>query len=266
MVCGSGRSRSHDSAAHRVVDEERPHAVLPGRSGLVGEVTVGPSLRLSPAPSTGSMGLAMQSVHALAGVDLIVGEALADGWARDAEPDGDHRRDAVGEAEDQAVRKDRAGLAADLAPEAADPAVREAARSKSGTGDHNGPPAGSMSVEVKTAATTGWMSASRTRGGPDDVDVGQVREHDGIEMDRYHTPSQVEGVGLGRQTRDPRRVWSPSGLVPGGAFLPGHAARGVRLPLTALDVVAERGACPIAHAPVQSASAPTRQAQCHVAT
>ncbi len=109
MVCRSGRLRSHGRTAQRVADEERLHALLPGRSGLVGEVAFGPSLGLSPPSSTGSVCFATQSVHALEGVDLIVGEALTNRWTCDAEPHGDHGRDAVGEAEDEAVREDGAG-------------------------------------------------------------------------------------------------------------------------------------------------------------
>ena len=56
-------------------------------------------------------------------------------------------------------------------------------------------------------------------------------------------------------TMGPRRVWSSSGLVPGGAFLPGHAVRGVTQPMTALDVIAERGAHRVAYARVHLAKA-----------
>ena len=54
-------------------------------------------------------------------------------------------------------------------------------------------------------------------------------------------------------TMGPRRVWSSSGLVPGGAFLPDHAVRGVTQPqpMIALDVIAERGAHRVAYARVQ---------------
>ena len=44
MVCRFWRQQSHGGTAQRVADEERLHALLVGRSGLVGEELFGPSL------------------------------------------------------------------------------------------------------------------------------------------------------------------------------------------------------------------------------
>lgn len=90
MVCRFSGSRSHGGTAQRVTDEERLHALLPGRSGLVSEAQLGPPFWGSPALTARSVSLEMQTVHALKGVDLFVGEALTDGSVRDAEPDRDH--------------------------------------------------------------------------------------------------------------------------------------------------------------------------------
>ncbi len=219
MVCRLQGSRSHGRTAQRVVDEERLRALLPGRSGWVGQVALRPSLRGSPAPSTRAVGFTSESVHALAAVDLVVGQALADRWPGDPEPDGDHGGDAVGEAEDQAVGKDGTGLVADLAAEAAHPARHESAVAKGGSRDHDRSPTSSVSVEAKTPTSTCWLGATWARRRSDEVDVDNVREHDGIEFDRSHTPFGSKAWIPGRQTKGPRRVGFRR-VHPGGAFYP----------------------------------------------
>jgi len=152
---------------------------------------------------------------------------------------------------DRAVGEDGAALPTALAPEPADPARHEPAPAEVATGDHDGSPSGTVSVEVEQPISPRSMGATGTSRGPRVVDVGQGREHLAIELDTSHTPQRVEGVDFGRQTSGPRRVLVSAGVIPGGASLPGHAACGVRLPIAASRVAAERGLRPTGHGRLQ---------------
>jgi len=119
--------------------------------------------------------------------------APADRPLSDAEPDCDHRCEAVGEPRSTPSARTEQVLSQRQATEPLDPTGHKAAASEIGPRDHNGSPAGSVAVGVETAASTGWISTSGAGCGPDEVDVGQVREHDGVELDTSHTPFRVEG-------------------------------------------------------------------------
>ena len=160
------------------------------------------------------MGLETESVHALVGVDLVVGLALADGLLRDAEPDRDLGGDAVGETEEHAIGENRAGIPAGLTAEAPHPAADKSTSAEGSAGQYDGSPSGSVTVDVKSPSSSGWLAAARACRGPRAVNVGQLGERNRVKFDKSHTPIGPKAWGSGRQTMVPRRVVSSSGVYP----------------------------------------------------
>jgi len=245
MVCPDGPWPSHRSTAQRVADQERLHALLPGRSREVGEMALSPASGSLPEDPTVT---GPEAVHALMlmGVYLGMGLPAADG---------------------------RCGKG----PSRPRPLMRHCRRSRAGRpwGAPSRPSgtAGSGTAGPSTAGSRSsrgrWRGSRRRATGGRGSEARDAHQHGLVvcisgwpraERGRRRATRRalVSRCGSERSAFRPRRgcrppnrdtapVFCSAGDDPRRTSLPGHAACGVRMLRAASSVVGERGLRRVEH-------------------